>query len=84
MIQGLAGCDRFTRDGCFISAYDAGTGRQLWKFNTVARDDEPGGNTWANLSNVLRGGGDTWITGSYDPELNLVYYGVAQQSRGSR
>ena len=78
VIQGLGGCARFTRDGCFISAYDAGTGRQLWRFNTVARDDEPGGNTWANLSNVLRGGGDTWITGSYDPELNLVYYGVAQ------
>ena len=90
VVQGLAGCDRFTRDGCFISGYDAGTGRQLWRFNTVARDDEPGGNTWADLSNVLRGGGDTWITGSYDPELNLIYYGVAQPkpwvaaSRGMR
>ena len=78
VIQGLNGCDRFTRAGCFISAYDTATGRQLWTFNTVARSDEPGGNTWANLPNYLRGGGDTWITGSYDPALDLIYYGVAQ------
>ena len=78
VIQGLNGCDRFTRAGCFISAYDSATGDQLWTFNTVARSDEPGGNTWANLPDYLRGGGDTWITGSYDPGLDLVYYGVAQ------
>jgi alcohol dehydrogenase (cytochrome c) len=78
VVQGLSGCDRFTRDGCFISGYDAMTGRQLWRFNTVARSDEPGGNTWANVPDYLRAGGDTWITGSYDPGLNLVYFGVAQ------
>ena len=78
VIQGLNGCDRFTREGCYISAYDATTGRQLWRFNTVAQSDEPGGNTWADLPDTLRGGGDTWITGSYDPQLDLVYFGVAQ------
>ena len=78
VVQGLGGCDRYTREGCFISAYDAATGQPLWRFNTVARSDEPGGNTWANLPNFLRGGGDTWITGSYDPGLDLVYFGVAQ------
>ena len=78
VVQGLGGCGRFTREGCFISAYDAGTGRPLWRFNTVAGSDEPGGNTWANLPDVLRGGGETWITGSYDPVLDLVYFGVAQ------
>ena len=78
IVQGLGGCGQFTREGCFISAYDAANGEQLWRFNTVARSDEPGGNTWANLPNFLRGGGETWITGSYDPELDLVYFGVAQ------
>ncbi len=78
VVQGLGGCGQFTREGCFISAYDAANGEQLWRFNTVARSDEPGGNTWANLPNFLRGGGETWITGSYDPDLDLVYFGVAQ------
>ncbi len=78
VVQGLGGCGQFTREGCFISAYDAASGGQLWRFNTVARSDEPGGNTWANLPDYLRGGGETWITGSYDPALDLVYFGVAQ------
>ena len=78
LVQGLSGCGRFTRDGCFIGGYDVETGEQLWRLNTVARSDEPGGNTWANLPDYLRAGGDTWITGSYDPGLDLVYFGVAQ------
>ena len=78
LVQGLSGCDRFTLESCFISGYDADTGARLWRFNTVARSDEPGGNTWANVPDYLRGGGDTWITGSYDPGLDLVYFGVAQ------
>src|ERR1019366_3353086 len=43
-----------------------------------ARESDPGGETWGKLPNLLRAGGDTWITGSYDPELNLTYWGVAQ------
>ena len=78
LVQGLSGCDRFTLESCFISGYHADTGERLWRFNTVARSDEPGGNTWANVPDYLRGGGDTWITGSYDPGLDLVYFGVAQ------
>ena len=78
VVQGLGGCDRFKEDGCFISAFDAGTGKLLWKFNTVARPGEPGGDTWGNQPMMFRAGGDTWITGSYDPELNLTYWGVAQ------
>ena len=78
LVQGLSGCDRYTRESCFISGYDAATGERLWRFNTVARSDEPGGNTWADVPDYLRGGGDTWITGSYDPGLDLVYFGVAQ------
>ena len=41
--------------------------------------DEPGGDTWGGLDNVFRAGGETWITGSYDPDLRLTYWGTAQQ-----
>lgn len=90
VIQGLTGCDRFQNDGCFISAFDANTGKLLWRFNTVARGTQPGAETWGNLPDMLRVGGETWITGSYDPELDLTYWGVAQAkpwmfaSRGTR
>jgi alcohol dehydrogenase (cytochrome c) len=78
VIQGMGGCDRYKDTGCFISAYDAQTGKQLWKFETVAREGATGGETWGKLPNLLRAGGDTWITGSYDPVLDLTYWGVAQ------
>ena len=78
LVQGLSGCDRFTRQSCFLSGYDPATGEQRWRFHTTARSDEPGGNTWADLPDYLRAGGDTWITGSYDPDLDRVYFGVAQ------
>ncbi len=64
VIEGLGGCDKYKEDGCFISAYDAETGKQLWKFQTVAREGEPGGDSWGKLPNLLRAGGDAWITGS--------------------
>lgn len=44
----------------------------------MAREGTPGGDTWGKLPNLLRAGGDTWITGSYDPVLDLTYWGVAQ------
>src|SRR6187455_2048407 len=79
VIQGLHGCDRFRqKDRCFISAYDAETGKQLWKFNTIARTGETGGDTWGTVPDVVRAGGDTWIAGSYDPDLDLTYWGIAQ------
>ena len=78
VIQGLTGCILYRQEKCFISAYDAETGKQLWRFNTVARAGEPGGDTWGQLPDLLRTGGDTWITGSYDPVLNLTYWGTAQ------
>ena len=78
LIQGLYGCDRFKEEGCFITAFDAESGEVAWRFNTVARPEEPGGDTWANRPMMFRGGGETWIAGSYDPELNLTYWGTAQ------
>ena len=78
VIEGLGGCDRYKESGCYISAYDARTGKQVWKFETVAREGTAAADTWGKLPNLLRAGGDTWITGSYDPLLNLMYWGTAQ------
>jgi alcohol dehydrogenase (cytochrome c) len=80
LVQGLGGslCDQYRDEKCFISAYDAETGKLVWKFYTIAKEGEPGGDSWGKLPSLFRAGGDTWITGSYDPELNLTYWGVSQ------
>jgi alcohol dehydrogenase (cytochrome c) len=91
IIQGLGGglCDQYREEKCFISAYDAQTGKLIWKFYTIAKSADPGGDSWGKLSDLFRAGGDTWITGSIDLDLNLTYWGVAQAkpwmraSRGS-
>jgi alcohol dehydrogenase (cytochrome c) len=78
VVQGLQGCDRYREERCFISAYEAESGKLLWKFHTVARSGEPGGDTWGTLPDMMRAGGDTWMAGSYDPDLDLTYWGIAQ------
>ena len=78
VINGINGCTRFVEESCFITAHDAATGEELWRTYTVARPGEPGGDTWGDLPLELRGGVDVWNTGSYDPELGLVYWGTAQ------
>jgi len=78
VLTGLTSCSSYGREKCFISAYDADTGKLVWKFNTVAKAGEPGGDTWNNLDDAFRAGGETWIAGTYDPDLNLTYWGVAQ------
>jgi alcohol dehydrogenase (cytochrome c) len=57
----------------FIDAYDADTGKRLWRFHTVPQPGEPGHETWAGDS-WKTGGAPAWITGSYDPELNLLFW----------
>jgi alcohol dehydrogenase (cytochrome c) len=59
----------------FIAAFDARTGKQAWRFNTVAGPGEAGGESWGGDS-WKTGGGSIWVTGSYDPELNLTYWGI--------
>ena len=91
LIEGIGrdSCATYRVEKCFIGAYDANTGKEAWRFRTVALEGEPGGDTWGTLSNIFRAGTETWITGSYDPELNLTYWGTAQAkpwmrvSRGS-
>ncbi len=77
-INGINGCTRLIIESCFITAHDARTGQELWRRYTIARPGEPGGDTWGGLPLELRGGGDVWNTGSYDPDLGLVYFGIAQ------
>ena len=78
VINGINGCTRFFEESCFITAHDAVTGEEVWRTFTVARPGEPGGDTWGDLPLELRGGVDVWNTGSYDPELGLIYWGTAQ------
>jgi len=78
VINGINGCTRFMPDSCFITAHDVDTGEELWRRGTIAAPGEPGGDTWGDLPLTLRGGGDSWIPGSYDPNLGLIYWPVAQ------
>jgi alcohol dehydrogenase (cytochrome c) len=73
VITGVAGGE-FGIKG-YIVAFDAETGKEAWRFNTVPGPGEPGHESWQGDS-WERGGGPVWLTGSYDPELNLTYWGV--------
>lgn len=64
-------------EGGFIVGIDIESGEEIWRFHTVARPDEAGGNTWNNLSLEERSGGSVWIPASYEPSLDLVYFGTA-------
>jgi alcohol dehydrogenase (cytochrome c) len=75
VIVGISGGEYPTRG--FLDAYDPATGRRIWRFNTIPTPGEPGSETWPADADVLaRGGGGTWMTGTYDPELNLLYWGT--------
>ena len=63
----------------YINAYDAETGRHAWRFYTIPGEGEEGNETWLGESWKL-GGGSTWLTGSYDPELDLLYWGIGNPS----
>jgi alcohol dehydrogenase (cytochrome c) len=73
VIIGTAGGEYGIRG--FVAAYDAATGKEVWRFNTIPAPGEPGHETWENDA-WKSGGGSAWVTGSYDPELNLTYWGI--------
>jgi alcohol dehydrogenase (cytochrome c) len=73
VIVGVAGGEFGIRG--FIDAYDAQSGKRAWRFYTIPAPGEPGNDTWAGDSWKV-GGAGVWVTGAYDPELNLLYYGV--------
>jgi alcohol dehydrogenase (cytochrome c) len=79
VIQGVSGCaGTGYPGGCFIVALDAQTGHEVWRFNTVARPGQPGGDSWNNAPLSNRFGGSVWSAGTYDADLNLVYFGTGQ------
>jgi alcohol dehydrogenase (cytochrome c) len=73
VITGISGAEFGTRD--FIDGWDPKTGEHLWRTYTVPGPGEPGNDTWQGDTWKL-GGGSTWITGSFDPELHTVYWGI--------
>lgn len=75
---GAAGSPANAKAHCYISAYDAETGKRVWQFHTVALSGTPGGDTWNNVPDNKRAGGETWILGTYDVDLNTTYWGTAQ------
>jgi len=75
VIVGISGGEYPTRG--FIDAYDPTSGDRIWRFHTVPSPGEFGSETWPDDPEVMaRGGGATWMTGSFDPELNLIYWGT--------
>jgi alcohol dehydrogenase (cytochrome c) len=84
VLVGLTYCNRYETKHCFISAYDADTGKVAWRFKTIALKGEPGGDTWNNLPDEFRQGAETWIAGTYDPDLNTTYWGTAQSKPWTR
>jgi alcohol dehydrogenase (cytochrome c) len=73
VIVGVAGGE-FANRG-FIDAYDPKSGERLWRFYAIPAPGEPGSDTWRG-DIWARGGGPTWLTGTYDPALNLLYWGT--------
>ena len=73
IIVGISGGEYGIRG--FLDAYDPTTGERLWRFWTVPGPGEPGHDTWSGDS-WERGGAPTWVTGAYDPELDLLYWGT--------
>ena len=78
VIQGMTGCGNAEPGGCFITGHDAKTGAELWRVYTIAHPGDPNYDTWNGLPLESRFGASAWITGAYDPEQNLVFYGTGQ------
>jgi alcohol dehydrogenase (cytochrome c) len=73
VIVGVGGAEYGIRG--FVAAYDPKNGKELWRFYTIPGKGEPGSATWPDKA-WEHGGGSVWVTGSYDPALNLTYWGV--------
>jgi alcohol dehydrogenase (cytochrome c) len=78
VMQGVTGCANGQPGGCFITGHDFKTGAELWRVWTIAHPGDPNGDTWNGLPVESRFGVSAWVSGSYDPDLNLVYFGTGQ------
>jgi alcohol dehydrogenase (cytochrome c) len=66
---------------CWVAAFDVRTGAEVWRFKTVPEPGEPGNETWPGDS-WQHGGAPIWVTGSYDPETNLTFWGTGNPNPG--
>jgi alcohol dehydrogenase (cytochrome c) len=74
-------CDyRYSGEGCVITAHDAKTGKELWRFHTIPKAGEPGDETWGGVPQDRRRHVGAWMPPSFDPELNLLYIGTSVTS----
>jgi len=78
LIQGMTGCGNAEPGGCFITGHNVDTGEELWRVWTVAHPGDPNDGSWNGIPLESRFGASAWVPGSYDPELNTVYYGTGQ------
>jgi len=78
ILQGMTSCGNAQPGGCFITGHDVETGEELWRVHTIARPGSPGGDSWNGLPLESRYGGSAWISGAYDPEQKLAFFGVGQ------
>ncbi|MBF8269989.1 MAG: hypothetical protein HW386_1698 [Gammaproteobacteria bacterium] len=74
VMQGIQGGGK---GGAYIVGLNADTGAELWRFHTIARPGQPGGDSWNGLPVEERSGGSVWTPGSYDPALDLAFFGPA-------
>jgi len=74
VLVGVAGGEYGIRG--FVAAYDAKSGKEAWRFYTIPGPGEPGHDTWPADDSWAHGGAPIWVTGSFDPELNLTYWGI--------
>ncbi len=78
VLVGTSGGDDGVRG--FVAAFDAQTGKEVWRFWTIPAPGEKGSETWAPGDDYLHGGGTAWMPGTYDPELNTIYWGTGNAS----
>ncbi|MCC6984766.1 MAG: PQQ-binding-like beta-propeller repeat protein [Bauldia sp.] len=91
LVQGTSDCNRYRPDrtGCYVLGFDPASGEELWRVYTTAVAGEPGGDTWDDLPDNLRAGGDPWTPCTFDRENDVVLCAPAQPhprarlSRGS-
>ena len=80
IITGVSG-DDLDRPG-FLEAHDPETGALQWHWSVVPKPGEPGSETWPNADAMAHGGGMTWMSPTYDPDLNMLYRGHWKSAAG--
>jgi alcohol dehydrogenase (cytochrome c) len=82
VISGRACAPR--NEDCYVAAHDAKTGKELWRFNTAARSDQPGGDTWGGAPDDTRAASTWGLAGAYDAQRRRLIWGVANPTPNTR